>query len=141
MAGLQPYQPSASNPWNKQKVIHFLRRLGMGGSPERIEQALTSEPLDYIENTLNNIKSRPLPAAPVWANYSSADYDALNNDDLKFDHRDELYDSIFTDMINDGLRTKLFLFCHNHFVTELNVYDCNKYLWSYYFLLKNNSFI
>lgn len=135
MAGLQPYQPSASNPWNKQKVIHFLRRLGMGGSPEQIEQALASDPLVYVETTLNNIKSRPLPAAPVWANYSSADYDALNNDDLKFDHRDELYDSIFTDMINDGLRTKLFLFWHNHFVTELNVYDCNKYLWSYYFLL------
>lgn len=135
MAGLQPYISTDSKPWNKQRVIHLYRRLGMGARPPLIGQALAAEPVAYIENLINSIKSRTLPVPPVWANYNAADYEALNNDDLKFEHRDELFASIFSDMINDGLRTKLFLFWHNHFVTELNVYDCNKYLWSYYFLL------
>lgn len=135
MAGLKPFLPSDSMPWNKQRAIHFFRRLGLGGSPVQIQQALASDPGIFIENTLNAIKLRALPTPPVWANYTAADYEALNNVDLKFDHRDELFDSIYTDMINDGLRTKLFLFWHNHFVTELQVYDCNKYLWNYYTLL------
>lgn len=135
MSGLQPYNPSSSKLWNKQRVIHLYRRLGMGANPQLLDQALASDPVTYIENLLDAVKSRPLPTPPVWANYSAADYEALNDNDLKFVHRDELFASIFSDMINDGLRTKLFLFWHNHFVTELNVYDCNKYLWSYYLLL------
>lgn len=135
MAGLQPYIPSAAKPWNKQRVIHLLRRLGMGATPALINQGLITVPNTYSDTLLNNIKSSTLPPAPIWAFYSAADYDALNDDDLKFKHRDELFDSIYTDMLTDGFRTKFFLFWHNHFVTELNVYDCNKYLWSYYTLL------
>ena len=135
MSVLDPYIPTASKPWNKERVIHLLRRMGMGATPVLINQGLSVDPSDFAETLLNGIKTRALPTPPVWANYDTAAYDAINNPDLKFDHRNELYDSIYTDMLNDGLRTKFFLFWHNHFVTELQVYDCNKYLWSYYNLL------
>lgn len=135
MADLQPYIPTDSKLWNKQRLIHLYRRLGMGATPQIADQAKNTDPLTYIENLLNGIKTRALPTPPVWAYYSTADYEALNDDDLKFEHRNELFDTILSDMLNDGLRTKMFLFWHNHFVTELSVYDCNKYLWSYYNLL------
>jgi uncharacterized protein (DUF1800 family) len=135
MAGLQPYIPSAAQPWNKQRVIHFFRRLGFGGTPALVSEALAANPDAYIESVFNNIKNRPLPTPPSWANYTTADYNASSNADLKFDHRDELYNSIYADMLSDGFRSKLFLFWHNHFVTELQVYDCNRYLWNYYNLL------
>lgn len=138
MANLQPYVPSPEKPWNKKRVMHLLRRLGMGGSPLQIQQALSADPTVYIENTLNGIKNRTLPTPPVWANYTADDYENAGDDNLASTHRTELFDSIFTDMISDGLRTKLFLFWHNHFVTEHIVYDCNKYLWNYYNLLNKH---
>ncbi|MBK8373153.1 MAG: DUF1800 family protein [Saprospiraceae bacterium] len=30
------------------------------------------------------------------------------------------------------------MFWHNHFVTELQAYNCNKYLWNYYRLLNTH---
>lgn len=133
MAGISPYQPDSSKPWNKERVIHLFRRLGFGPSPAQIDQALASDPQTYIDTLLDGIKNRPLPVPPVWANYTAADYE--NTDNLKFQHRDEFFNQVISDMINDGLRSKLVLFWHNHFVTELNVYDCNRYLWNYYYLL------
>ena len=138
MADLSPYMPSAEKPWDRKRVIHFFRRLGMGGAPFQIIQALNANPQIFIENTLTAIKNRALPAPPVWANYTAQDYENANDDDLVFTHRTELHDTIYTDMLMDGLRTKLFLFWHNHFVTELNVYGCNKYLWDYYTLLNKH---
>lgn len=139
MANLTPYIPSSNKPWDKKRVIHFYRRLGMGGSPQQITQALNaSDPGVFIENTLFGIKNRALPTPPVWANYTAMDYENSGDDDLVFTHRTELYDSVYADMINDGLRTKLFLFWHNHFVTQLDVYGCNRYLWNYYNLLNRH---
>ncbi len=138
MATLQPYIPSSEKPWDKKRAIHLLRRLGLGGTPASIASALAADPLTFVENTLNGIKNRAMPQSPVWANWSAQDYEDSGDDDLVFTHRQELYDSIVTDMINDGLRTKLFLFWHNHFVTELQAYNCNKYLWNYYRLLNTH---
>ncbi|MBK9256779.1 MAG: DUF1800 domain-containing protein [Saprospiraceae bacterium] len=136
MAGIQPYQANASMPWNKKRVIHLFRRLGFGPTPLQIDQALMSDPLIYIEGLIDGVKSRPLPVPPIWANYTAADYE--DTDDLKFEHRDTFFDGFIDDMVRDGLRTKLVMFWHNHFVTELNVYDCNKYLWNYYYLLNQH---
>ncbi|MBK9734360.1 MAG: DUF1800 family protein [Saprospiraceae bacterium] len=133
MAGIQPYQPSLSKPWDKQRIIHFYRRIGYGPTPTLINTALLSDPIVLIESTLNSIKARALPASPIWANYTAADYE--NTDDLKFEHRDQFFDTIHADMISDGLRSKLVMFWHNHFVTQLDVYDCNNYLWNYYTIL------
>ena len=130
MAGIQPFQPSSDRPWNKQKVIHLYRRLGFGPTPSQIDNAVTMDPQVLIGNIFDGIKSRALPTAPSWANFTAQDYE--NTDNLKFDHRQEHYYSYLTDMIDDGLRSKIVLFWHNHFVTELNIYDCNKYLWNYY---------
>jgi uncharacterized protein (DUF1800 family) len=133
MAGIQPFQPTSDKPWNKQRVIHLYRRLGFGPTPTQITNALAANPQVLIGSLLDGIKSRALPTGPSWANFTAADYE--NTDNLKFEHREEHYYRYLTDMIDDGLRSKIVLFWHNHFVTELNVYDCNKYLWNYYWLL------
>ncbi|MBK8348524.1 MAG: hypothetical protein IPL08_13250 [Saprospiraceae bacterium] len=90
MSVLDPYIPTASKPWNKERVIHLLRRMGMGAAPVLINQGLSVDPSDFAETLLNGIKTRALPTPPVWANCDTAAYDAINNPDLKFDHRNEL---------------------------------------------------
>ena len=77
-----------------------------------------------------------LPASPVWANYTVESY--ANDPDLVGEHRTELFDLMYNEILSDGLRMKLVLFWHNHFVTELSVYYCNKYLWNYYSLLNKH---
>ena len=133
MANLTPYAAGAQNPWNKERVIHFYRRLGYGPRPEQLAPALAADPLVLVESALDGIKNKALPASPVWANYTAEIYEA--DPDLIGEHRTELFDSIYDEILSDGLRMKLVMFWHNHFVTEVNVYGCNKYLWNYYALL------
>lgn len=133
MAGIQPYQPSSGKPWDKRRVIHLYRRLGMGPTPAQIQAGLNSDPLALIDSLLIGTKNKALPSPPIWANYTAKDYE--NTDNLKFIHRDEFFDAMFDEMLSDGVRSQLVLFWHNHFVTELDVYDCNNYLWNYYTLL------
>ncbi|MBL0101242.1 MAG: hypothetical protein IPP49_15440 [Saprospiraceae bacterium] len=66
---------------------------GHGATPVLINQGLSVDPSDFVETLLNGIK-HSIAHPPVWANYDTAAYDAINNPDLKFDHRNEPYDSI-----------------------------------------------
>ncbi len=136
MASLTPYVPTPDQPWNKERVIHFYRRLGFGPRPEQIGPVLAQDPGNWVESTLDGVKNMALPASPVWANYTAETYE--NDPDLVGEHRTELFDMMYNEMLSDGLRMKLVLFWHNHFVTELAVYYCNKYLWNYYSLLNKH---
>lgn len=59
MANLTPYAAGAQNPWNKERVIHFYRRLGYGPRPEQLAPALAADPLVLVESALDGIKTRP----------------------------------------------------------------------------------
>ncbi|MBK7009641.1 MAG: hypothetical protein IPH36_13935 [Saprospiraceae bacterium] len=50
MANLTPYAAGAQNPWNKERVIHFYRRLGYGPRPEQLAPALAADPLVLVES-------------------------------------------------------------------------------------------
>jgi uncharacterized protein (DUF1800 family) len=39
-----------------------------------------------------------------------------------------------------GYQAKMALFWHNHFVTELDVFGCNAYLWDYFSLIHEHAF-
>ena len=129
---LKPYEPSTSKPWNKERVIHLYRRLGMGPTPEEIKEALNMSPSVLVDLLLDSIKSSPLPERPYWAEYTDTDF---GDDEEYYAARDYVRNIYYTEMVQSGLRSRLTLFWHNHFVTELDVYGCNKYLWSYFELL------
>ena len=46
---LQPYVPSADNPFDAAKAAHLLNRAGFGGTPEEIEQVLSMGPHRAVE--------------------------------------------------------------------------------------------
>ncbi len=127
------YTPSANKPWNKQRVAHLYRRLSSGANYEEIEAGLALSPDQLVDQLIDSAIAQPLPTPPVWANYTTVDYEA--DPDQVFVDRDELYASWIRDLAAGDVRSNIVLFWHNHFVTQLEVYNCNSYLWSYYNLL------
>lgn len=133
VSSLSPYIPSVSQPWNAQKIAHLYRRLGYGATYDEIQAALSLTPSQLVDQLIDNALALPLPAPPYWSEYTAQDYDGDN--ELIEEHRQEVRHRWLVDMASEGLRGRLALFWHNHFVTQLLVYNCNRYLWSYYTLL------
>jgi len=131
------YQPTTAKPWNVQQIFHLYNRLGFGATLTEVEAALALSPEQLVDQLLDGVVAMPPPAAPPWANFTMADYNG--DDDLIDTHRRELTGRWLLDMHTEGVRSKLALFWHNHFVTELQVYGCNAYLWAYYDLLHQST--
>jgi uncharacterized protein (DUF1800 family) len=137
---LQPYVPSAEKPWDTSRVEHLYRRMGFGASLAQIQAGLAMNPSDLIDQLLDNAANLGLPDPPYWAAFTSDDYAADPDPDLRFVHRAELAQRWLGEMLDEGIRSKMALFWHNHFVTELDVYDCNNYLWDYFELIHDSAF-
>ncbi|MBK8921256.1 MAG: DUF1800 domain-containing protein [Saprospirales bacterium] len=135
---LDPYVPSLAKPWNSRRVAHLYRRLGFGATRQQIEQGLQMDPSDLVDQLLDAAAALPPPAPPAWANWTTATY--AGNNALVDAHRQELRNRWYSDMLDEGVRAKMAFFWHNHFVTELLVYGCNAYMWSYYALLHQYAF-
>jgi len=132
---IAPFVPSASKPWNAQRIQHLYSRLGYGASLENIQTGLNSSPEELVDNIIDSILSMPAPEAPEWANWTYEDYN--EDQDLYFEHQAEIAMRWVREigLPAQHFRSKLALFWHNHFVAEQEVYDCTSYMWAYYNLL------
>lgn len=137
---LAPYVPTAEKPWNARRVAHLYRRLGFGATLAQIQQGLQMSPSELVDSLLDTAADLPIPDPPYWASYTSDDYEADPNPDLRFEHYAEMRRRWLGEMLDEGVRAKMALFWHNHFVTQLNVYGCNSYQWNYYSLLHEYAF-
>jgi hypothetical protein len=137
-SSLAIYVPSADKPWNQQRVNHVYRRLGYGANMDDINAALAMSPEDFVDGIINDAINLPTTAAPVWANYTYNYYigNGLDFDEETQNNHNEWRLQAMNDLMNDGLRGRLTLFWHNHFVTELETYYCSNYLYRYYNLLQ-----
>ncbi|MCY7331014.1 MAG: DUF1800 domain-containing protein [Saprospiraceae bacterium] len=137
---LDPYVPSAAKPWNARRVALLYLRLGFGATLDLIQQGLQMSPADLVDQLLDGAANLDLPAPFYWSGWTAAQYEADPDPDIRFAHRDELRRSWFNSMLDEGVRAKFALFWHNHFVTELDTYDCNAYLWQYFTMLHEHAF-
>lgn len=132
---LAPYVPSPAKPWNARRVAHLYRRLGFGASLQQIQDGLQMSPSDLIDQLLDTAADLGVPDPPYWGGWTSNEYQNNPDPNLVFTHRDELRRRWMGEMLDEGIRAKMALFWHNHFVTELNVVGCNAYLWDYYSMI------
>ncbi len=131
---LAPYIPNSTNPWNRKKAMHLLRRLGFGASHSQIEAALEANPLDLVDQMIDNATNEPLPNAPSWKDWTVEDYQV--DIDVVQDHLLEWTTVSLEAMATNSFRERLMLFWHNHFVTELETYVCPPQLYSYHKILQ-----
>ena len=134
---LAPYAPSGQAPWNKQRAIHLLRRMGFGGTPAQIESALGQDPGTLVDTIIDNAIALPPSDAPIWGDWAYSDYT-----DFGVQQTEQIIEQILAwikNMMNDGFREKMALFWHNHFVTKFEVYNCPSWMNDYYRLLQENA--
>jgi len=137
---LLPYEPAAAKPWNARRVAHLYRRLGFGASWAQIQQGLQMSPGQLVNQLLDTAADLGPPDPPYWGGWTMTQYANNPDPNLVFIHRDELRRRWLAEMLDEGIRAKMALFWHNHFVTELDVYGCNGYLWSYYSMIHDHAF-
>ena len=131
---LDPYVPSEERPWNEERVKHLYRRLQYGAPPQQISEALALNPTDIVDQLITEAVNAPLPPAPEWATWAYSDYD-----DFFPQQEEQFIEWIIAwvrEMKNVGLREKLSLFWHNHFVTQIETYICPSQMYSYHTLLR-----
>jgi len=135
-----PLSPLAG-PLTQQQVQHLYRRLGFSASVQTIN-AGTGQTAGALVDTLINqaINIAPLPA-PAWATWNNSNYPADEDAarQLRRVQQGEWELAYADAILNNNLRDRLSFFWSNHFVTELDVYDCNAYLYEYTNCLQRNA--
>lgn len=137
-AGLEPYVPSASNPWDYSKAAHLVRRCVVGAKDSEIRKALSdgldatiTQLLTPFTPSLDDIKSwagQDPNVRPPNGDNQSPEFQAWQN--TKFAHRDQLIKwwlkTIATSPMS--IQERLIMMWHNHFANEINVVDFAEFM-------------
>ncbi|SHI62541.1 DUF1800 domain-containing protein [Pseudozobellia thermophila] len=136
-ASLAPY----TAPLDRSKAAHLYRRLGFSASVQTIDQAEGQTAGTLVDTLIAQALAAPPIPAPVWADWNRSDYpdDDDQRNSLIRTQRQEFSVGYANQMLNNNLRERLSFFWSNHFVTELEVYDCNSFLYHYIDCLQRNS--
>lgn len=134
---LAPYTP----PLDQQRASHLYRRLGFSASVAAINQATGQSATALVDNLVDQALGMAPITPPTWANWTNANYP--EDDDarrqLQNQQRSEFRLTYANSLLNNNLRDRLSFFWSNHFVTEVDVYNCNAYLYEYIDCLQRNS--
>ncbi len=134
IASLKAYSPTSSNPWDLQKIHQLYRRLGFGATPEMVANGLNQNPLELIDQLIDEAINMPPTKAPDWGFWVKKDFDTAPK--KMHTYRTELKNQMVQDFFTNNLRDRLTLFWSNHFVTEETVYRSPAYMYQYYHLLQ-----
>lgn len=141
---LDPFQPSAAQPWDARRVAHLYNRLGFGANRVEIEAGLALSPGQLVDKLLDEAAALPAVADPFYANWTYADYEAADPDPNVpiGEHRQELYRRWISEMLMPGMavRARMAMFFHNNFVTGVDTYQSPPYQFQYYKLLHDFAF-
>ncbi|MEM1257409.1 MAG: DUF1800 domain-containing protein [Bacteroidota bacterium] len=134
---LAPY----TAPLDRLRAQHVYRRLGFGASAETIDQAVGQNAATLINNLVDQaLATAPIPA-PEWSEWTNANYP--EDDDLarqlRRAQREELNTAYGNGLLDNNLFDRMSVFWSNHFVTEIDVYDCNSFLYEYVNCLQRNA--
>ena len=128
-------------PLDQLRASHLYRRLGFSASVSTIKQATGQNAGNLVDSLIDQAINMAPIAAPTWANWTNANYP--QDDDarrqLQNQQKSEFRLSYANSLLNNTLRDRLSFFWSNHFVTELDIYNCNAYLYEYIDCLQRNS--
>lgn len=128
-------------PLNQQQAAHLYRRLGFSATVQTINAATGQNAGALVDTLINQaLNLAPIPA-PAWANWNSSNYPADDDQrrQVKIAQRNEFGLAYVNSMLDNNLRDRLSFFWSNHFVTEVDVYECNSFLYHYVNCLQRNS--
>jgi uncharacterized protein (DUF1800 family) len=128
-------------PLDQARALHLYRRLGFSASVETIQQAVGQNALALVDTLVDQALNMPVLPPPTWADWTNANYpeDSDARRQLRNEQRDQFRLDYANGLLKNNLRDRLSFFWSNHFVTEVDVYDCNSFLYYYINCLQRNS--
>ncbi|WP_222983020.1 DUF1800 domain-containing protein [Flagellimonas meishanensis] len=134
---LAPY----TTPLDELRAAHLYRRLGFSASVQTINAAVGQTANTLVDNLVDQaLAAAPIPP-PAWADWTDANYP--DDDDLARQLRraqtEEFSIAYGNQLLDNNLRDRMSFFWSNHFVTELDVYNCNQFLYYYINCLQRNA--
>lgn len=134
---LAPY----TDPLDELRAAHLYRRLGFSASIQTINAAVGQTADTLVDNLVDQALALAPIAPPAWADWTNDDYPA--DDDLAGQLRraqqEEFATAYGNSLLDNNLRDRLSFFWSNHFVTELDIYNCNSFLYYYINCLQRNA--
>ena len=136
-SSLAPY----STPLDGQRAQHLYRRLGFSASVQTINQATGQTAGNLVDSLILEAQNMPPLAAPTWADWNNSNYpeDDDQRGQLMRSQQEEFKLAYTNSLLDNNLRDRLSFFWSNHFVTELDVYNCNSFLYHYINCLQRNA--
>ncbi|QLG44884.1 DUF1800 domain-containing protein [Costertonia aggregata] len=134
---LAPY----TTPLDRAKAKHLYRRLGFSASVATIDAAVGQSATAIADALVDQALALPPLPEPVWANWNNSNYpeDEDARRQLRRQQVSEWRIAYTTGLLENTLRDRMSFFWSNHFVTELDIYDCNAFLHEYTNCLQRNS--
>ena len=134
---LAPY----TTPLDEVRAAHLYRRLGFSASVQTINDAVGQSAGALVDNLVNQALAAPTIPAPEWADWSDANYPA--DDDLARQMRNGQIEDFTTAygnaLVENELLDRMSFFWSNHFVTQLETYNCPGFLYYYINCLQRNA--
>lgn len=130
----QPYEPTASNPWDRKKVGHLLRRAGFGATAGELDAGIK----DGHAKTLDRV----LSGAPESDDFArTSEYMASERSMPSGAPQGRLSAWWLRRMLETAhpLREKLTLFWHNHFATSNAKVQNARYMLAQYGLIQKHA--
>ena len=136
-SSLAPY----TTPLDGQRAQHLYRRLGFSASVQTINQATGQTAGNLVDSLILEAQNMPPLAAPTWADWNNSNYpeDDDQRGQLMRSQQEEFKLAYTNSLLDNNLRDRLSFFWSNHFVTELDVYNCNSFLYHYINCLQRNA--
>ncbi|MEZ4969226.1 MAG: DUF1800 domain-containing protein [Flavobacteriaceae bacterium] len=136
-SSLAPY----TAPLDLQRAQHLYRRLGFSASVQTIDQATGQTAGTLIDSLISEAQNMSPMAAPLWADWNTSNYpeDDEQRGQIIRAQQEEYKLAYTNSLLENNLRDRLSFFWSNHFVTELDVYNCNSFLYYYINCLQRNA--
>jgi len=135
-----PLSPFAGT-LNQQQVEHLYRRLGFSASVQTINAGTGQTANTLVDSLINEALNIPLIPAPTWATWNDSNYPADEDlaRELRRQQQGEFELAYANSVLSNNLRDRMSFFWSNHFVTELDIYECNAFLYEYISCLQRNA--
>ncbi len=136
-ATLAPY----TIPLDKLRAAHLYRRLGFSAPVQTIDQAVGQSAAALVDSLINEALSIPPIPPPLWADWNGSNYPEDDDQARQIINaqRDEWQLAYTNNLISNNLRDRLSFFWSNHLVTQLEIYECNSFLYYYTDCLQRNA--
>lgn len=128
--GLEPYIPSAEQPWDEHRAAHLLRRTLIGPTPREIAEAVQSTPEAVVDRLLEMPFLPPNPPGS-WVQEKPFRYPNQDKRKLEKAWLNQTREWWMELIVNQGfsLQERMVLFWHDHFATQ--AIDVRRPQWMY----------